>query len=107
LARGCHALIRQGAKLVENADDIISELAPLTGHLLDSAAPASEQESPVLPVDDDYKDLLAILNHDPATIDDLAQRSSLTIDQLSSMLLILELHGEVESLSGGRYALSG
>jgi DNA processing protein len=107
LARGCHALIRQGAKLVETADDIISELAPLTGHLLDSTAPASEQESPVFPVDDDYKDLLAVLNHDPATIDDLAQRSSLTIDQLSSMLLILELHGEVESLSGGRYALSG
>ncbi len=107
LARGCHALIRQGAKLVETADDIISELAPLVGHLQHSAEPAEEQEPRAVPLDDDYQDLLAILSHDPVSIDDLARRSSLTIEQLSSMLLILELHGEVESLSGGRYALSG
>ena len=107
LARGCHALIRQGAKLVETADDIISELAPLAGHLLQSTEAADEQEARVVPIDDDYKELLAVLSHDPASIDDLARQSALTIEQLSSMLLILELHGEVESLSGGRYALSG
>ena len=107
LARGCHALIRQGAKLVETADDIISELAPLAGHLLQSTAPVDEQEAQLDPIDDDYKELLAALSHDPATIDELARQSALTIEQLSSMLLILELHGEVESLSGGRYALSG
>ncbi len=107
LARGCHALIRQGAKLVETADDIISELGPLAGHLLHSTEPADEQEAQVVPIDDDYQELLAVLSHDPASIDDLARQSSLTIEQLSSMLLILELHGEVESLSGGRYALSG
>ena len=107
LARGCHALIRQGAKLVETADDIISELAPLAGHLLQSTEPADEQEARAVPIDDDYNELLAVLSHDPATIDELAPQSALTIEQLSSMLLILELHGEVESLSGGRYALSG
>jgi DNA processing protein len=47
------------------------------------------------------------LSHDPTSIDELEKKSGLTIDQLSSMLLILELHGEVESLSGGRYALTG
>lgn len=97
LSRGCHALIKQGAKLVETADDIINELAPLTGHMLRNATQLD---------DGDYSELRGALSHDPATIDELAQRSGLTIEQLSSMLLILELHGEVESLSGGRYALS-
>jgi len=107
LARGCHALLRQGAKLVETADDIISELAPLTGHMLQSATDSVAEDEPSLTLDDDYADLRQLLSHDPLTIDELAAQSSLTIEQLSSMLLILELHGEVESLSGGRYALAG
>ena len=92
LARGCHELIRQGAKLVETAADILAELRPLTKHMLDT-------------VDDDYDELRKHLSFDPISIDQLGKQSGLTIDQLSSMLLILELHGEVESLSGGRYAL--
>ncbi len=107
LARGCHALIQQGAKLVETAGDITRELAPLTGHMLrnimESTTPADRPASE----DDEYRELRAALSHDPVSIDELAQRSGLTIEQLSSMLLILELHGEVESLSGGRYALLG
>ena len=92
LARGCHKLIRQGAKLVETAADILAELRPLTEHMLEA-------------VDDDYSELRKYLSFDPINIDELGKQSGLTIDQLSSMLLILELHGEVESLSGGRYAL--
>jgi DNA processing protein len=102
LSRGCHALIRQGAKLVETAGDILAELRPLAGHLLETAAEAAPAEVSAL-ADDDYAELRNILSHDPVTIDELEQLSGLTIDQLSSMLLILELHGEVESLSGGRY----
>ena len=107
LARGCHSLIRQGAKLVVTADDILAELAPLGGHMLQST-----EDLPVTDVarednDQDYVELRRLLGHDPVSIDELADQSSLTIDQLSSMLLILELHGEVESLSGGRYALTG
>ncbi len=90
LSRGCHQLLRQGAKLVETADDILAELGPLIGHM--RSAP-----------DDDYDELRELLGYDPVTIDELQKQSGLTIDQLSSMLLILELHGEVESLSGGRY----
>ena len=107
LSRGCHALIRQGAKLVETAGDILAELAPLTGHLRQSASETDPGNAPTGILDDDYAELQGFLSHDPTTINELASQSGLTIDQLSSMLLILELRGEVESLSGGRYALSG
>ncbi len=104
LARGCHELIRQGAKLVETGADIGAELAPLAGHMRQNVVISTEDK--MTPVeDDDYTELRNILSHDPATIDDLESQSGLTIDELSSMLLILELHGEVEALSGGRYTL--
>ena len=107
LARGCHELIRQGAKLVETADDILAELGPLAGHMLETTMTAPEDGVPATKSDADYAELRKFLGHDPVSIDDLEKQSGLTIDQLSSMLLILELHGEVESLSGGRYALAG
>ena len=107
LARGCHRLIRQGAKLVEQADDIMVELGALTGHL--DATLATSGSKPKTPADPDadYEALRNNLSHDPISLDDLERRSGLTIEQLSSMLLILELHGEVEAMSGGRYALTG
>ncbi len=107
LARGCHALIRQGAKLAETAADILSELSPLTHHMMQTPAKTTHPEAEPADDDEDYVELRKLLGHDPVSIDELAAQSSLTIDQLSSMLLILELHGEVESLSGGRYTLSG
>ncbi len=105
LSRGCHRLIRQGAKLVETAGDIFDELTPLTGHLQQRLADPEPLPEPAATSDEDYEELRKALGHDPVTINELETRSGLTIDQLSSMLLILELHGEVESLSGGRYAL--
>jgi DNA processing protein len=107
LARGCHKLIRQGAKLVETADDIVAELAPLSSHLLQNSLESTTHESLPDCDDDEYQHLKKCLGHDPVSIDDLADSSGLTIDQVSSMLLILELEGEVESLSGGRYSLLG
>jgi len=107
LARGCHELLRQGAKLVETAGDILAELRPLAGHMLAAADTAPAEQDTGASPDDDYAELRKYLGHDPISIDDLEKQSGLTIDQLSSMLLILELHGEVESLSGGRYTLAG
>ena len=105
LARGCHELIRQGAKLVETAADIGAELAPLAGHLQQNVTESTTNKASTPHEDDDYAELRKVLSHDPTRIDDLESQSGLTIDQLSSMLLILELQGEVEALSGGRYTL--
>lgn len=104
MARGCHQLIRDGARLVESADDILSELGSLVGGLLT----ADHGESPDIvqsgPRDPDYVRLLDALGFDPKTPDELARDSTLTIEQVSSMLLILELEGEIESLPGGMFS---
>ncbi len=104
MSRGCHQLIRQGAKLVEDAADIVSELGPLVNHMLQTT---DVKESPQLTQfnkDGDYRILLDALGYDPATTDELVKTSGLTIDQVSSMLLILELEGEIEAQNGGRYS---
>ena len=105
LARGCHQLIREGAKLVETVDDIMAELAPLTAHFVQNSTAACITKPPEEELDPEYVELGRCLGHDPITADELAALSGLTIDRVSSMLLILELRGEVESLSGGRYSL--
>ena len=63
------------------------------------------KDSPPATSDSDYLALKEFLSFDPMSADQLAENSGLTIDQVSSMLLILELEGEVESLAGGRYSL--
>jgi DNA processing protein len=105
MARGCHRLIRDGAKLVESADDIIDELGALTGHILQSDTSATTLPAERPQDDPEYVKLRRHLSYDPASIDALAERSGLTPGEVSSMLLILELDGIVEKLSGGRYAL--
>ena len=105
LSRGCHQLIRQGAKLVETADDIVAELAPLVGHMLQLSVESAESPNELAELDAGHNELLHLLGHDPTSPDELAERSGLTIDQVSSMLLILELEGKIEKLSGGRYSV--
>lgn len=103
VARGCHALIRQGAKLVESAADVLEELPPF------AAAPDEEPAAATAeaPLDPAYETLLEALGHDPVAFDTLLQRTALTPDALSSMLLRLELKGLVTAGDGGRYARSG
>jgi DNA processing protein len=99
LARGCHALIRQGAKLVETAQDILEELAPLAHSL----KPAAVEISGAHPHDEQTAKLLEHLGYDPVDIDTLVERSGLTPDFISSMLLQMELHGLIEARPGGKY----
>jgi DNA processing protein len=92
VSRGCHALIKQGAKLVESAQDVLEEL-----HVA-HAIPPLEAPSPAM-----LDPLLSHLGHDPCDLDMLAARSGLGIEVLSARLLELELEGLVASLPGGRY----
>ncbi|HYA36777.1 MAG TPA: DNA-processing protein DprA [Candidatus Methylomirabilis sp.] len=98
-ARGCHALIRQGAKLVETAQDILEELGPLAS-LTRRATP--ENSTVVRPLDPSMSALLEHIGHDPVTVDMLIERSGLTPDAVSSMLLQMELNGLVSSCPGGK-----
>lgn len=105
LSRGCHQLIRQGAKLVESAADIVSELGPMVGHLMQKTVTANSTAPVPTGRDNDYDSLLAALSYDAATADEIALHCGLTIDHVSSMLLILELEGMVDAHAGGRYGL--
>ncbi|MCW8891657.1 MAG: DNA-processing protein DprA [Sedimenticola sp.] len=108
LARGCHALIRQGAKLVETAGDILEELAPLLATELQQAqSPQTEAAGSPRQWDSDYEQLMSALDYDPTPIDQLIQRSGLTADAVSSMLLLLELEGFVSAAPGGRFSRTG
>ncbi|HEX5339521.1 MAG TPA: DNA-processing protein DprA [Gammaproteobacteria bacterium] len=104
MARGCHQLIRQGAKLVESAGDILEELAPLLRLELPLAA-AADSVSPAAEADDpDYRLLLNSMAFAPTSVDTLVERTGLTPDVVSSMLLMLELQGQVEAAPGGHYS---
>ena len=103
MARGCHRLIRQGAKLVETTDDVLEELQLSAGTALAGApAPTLGQEVDA-GFDDDYVTLLTALGYDPVSVDTLVQRTGLTPQALSSMLLNLQMKGLVSPESGGRY----
>ena len=104
LARGCHALIRQGAKLVETAQDIVDELGALAlaGALQQVTDPgAAPDVAPKL--DPEYNRLLESIGFDPVAVDALVETCGLTPAEVSSMLLQLELQGYVASSPGGLY----
>lgn len=103
MAKGCHRLIRSGAKLVESADDIVGELGGLLDGLRAASGPEDGATDDAETSQPEHETLLNIMGHDPIGIDVLASESGLTIAELSSMLLILELEGRVERLSGGQF----
>ena len=100
LARGCHRLIREGAKLVETAQDVIDELLPLATV---SKADAGEIPAMAPELDNDYLQLLEIMGFDGISIDRLVEQSGLTPAEVSSMLLQLEMGGQVAANHGGYY----
>ncbi|WP_043752864.1 DNA-processing protein DprA [Imhoffiella purpurea] len=105
LSRGCHALIRDGARLVETAADILSELAPQLRGALDSDASPDASGEGLEPagLEGDERLLWEALGFDQLAPDELIARTGLPAEQVLSMLLLMELNGHVSSLPGGRY----
>ncbi len=104
-SRGCHRLIKQGAKLVESADDILEEIAPLLRQQLESVT-ETNPDKPVKPaLDTEYRELLAAMGHDAVTVDQLVERCNISAKEVSSMLLILELEGRIQAESGGFFTV--
>ncbi len=95
LSRGCHSLIRQGAKLVESAQDVLEELR-WESTLIHAQSADSNNQAP-------ESALLAVLGHDPCSVDVLTETSGLTADAVLAILMTLELDGRVAQLPGGLY----
>jgi len=95
LARGCHKLIREGAKLVETAQDVLAELG------LGQRTPPAPATA--VATEGSHADLLGALGVDPADLDSLAARTGLSAQALCASLLALELDGKVVALPGGRW----
>ncbi len=104
LARGCHRLIREGAKLVETGEDILEELAGVIPSAIENGHAAEQPAATPVELDREYTRLLEIMGHDPVTVDTLVDRSGLTTEEVSSMLLVLELQDHVASMPGGLYS---
>ena len=97
LAKGCHQLIRQGAKLVESAQDILEELRWQTPSAI------SEPKAPAAVLSADAERLLDAAGHDPVSVDELAERTHLPMMFIQASLFELEMQGHVEMLAGGLY----
>jgi DNA processing protein len=128
LAKGCHRLIRDGAKLVESVAEVIQDLAPMAGQLADclrgelaaakqaigsgsrgrgSAEPGLldlDAIDPQLVQDPEYRQLWSCLGYDPKPVDAIIEQSGLTARAVSAMLLMLELRGMVEAHRGGAFS---
>ena len=95
LAKGCHALIKSGAKLVESAEDVLAELSGFRA----SGYASTTKATPATP----DRGLLAYMGHDPVDVDSLCSRAGMSAEQVSTELLRLELDGQVAALPGGLY----
>ncbi len=106
LSRGCHELIKAGAKLVENVDDVLSELnfSSFFGGRFPTSTAGSGDPAPASGMDKDHKILLDALGFDPVDLDTLIVRTGFKPEAVSSMMLILELEGHVQAAPGGRYS---
>lgn len=105
MAKGCHQLIREGAKLVESVDDVLLELAPKLGAWLREQTPVAPAAAPLAEVPDDPASarLLKALSDTPQSADQLIAATGLTVAELNAALLQLELTGRASPTAGGGF----
>ncbi len=112
-SRGCHALIRQGAKLVETVEDILEELEPqyqLTASVKPSSGSLNSPKAEVVNFSDDLDEddaLVQALGFDPVSLDALQARTGLDTPSLQAQLMTLELDGRIARLPGGLFQRIG
>jgi DNA processing protein len=98
VTKGCHQLIKQGAKLVESTEDILEELKNVLPSVSPSGLLANVSATPVEP-----STVLACMGFDHVNFETLLSLTGLTTEALSSMLMLLELEKRITTLAGGRY----
>jgi len=116
MAKGCHRLIREGARLIETTADIMQELGPLATELQmeirqrldqaespDVAAEKPERSGKNLLEDSDYGAVWDVLGYDPKGVDAIIEQSGLSAREVSSILLMMELKGLVIKHDSGRF----
>lgn len=103
VSKGCHALIKQGAKLVESTDDILSELTHITRSTLLQTNRTDDTSACLANLPEEAQTVLTGMGFDPTYTDQLADRTGLSASQVSSMLTLLELEGLISTLANGQF----
>ncbi|MSP86361.1 MAG: DNA-protecting protein DprA [Methylotenera sp.] len=95
MSKGCHQLIKQGAKLVDSLQDIVEELN--LDNVISNISPATDHNIVT------HNPLLQLMGYEQMTLENLVHLSGLTVSEVSYMLMLLELDGRITSLVGGQY----
>jgi len=103
-ARGCHALIRAGAKLVEDIHDILEELGPVASGNDPAVSRRSGHRATLIPqLNEPFATVLRQIDYAPTSIDTLIERTGLASERLCPILLELEMEGHISAAPGGNY----
>ncbi|ATE67535.1 DNA-protecting protein DprA [Rhizorhabdus dicambivorans] len=105
-AQGCNLLIREGAILIQSADDIIEALSPIGGGVASPRGDGPPQAPPAGEADDSARGaILDLLGPVPLPIDELIRQSGIAAPTVQMVLLEFELAGRIERHAGGRVSL--
>jgi len=102
MSKGCHQLIKQGAKLVDDLQDIVEELG-LSRQLNSQISTTANHDNAANTQTGSHQTLLDLMGFEPIALDRLVHLSDLTVSEVSSMLMLLELEGSVASIAGGNF----
>jgi DNA processing protein len=102
-SRGCHRLIRDGARLVETVDDILDELGPLAREVRTDPGKPPVRHPAELALSDSERSLLGQLDNTPTSVDELILRAGFTVAQVMATIGVLEMKRLVRRLPGHRF----